>query len=239
MKHITLINNGNTNNSINKIENKNNVSEEIKLKIISVLLWKNLLDFKESKNIITISDVKKYMNELYHNKKINLDEYIQIWVEAGAMKIWNYLILKWYITKEILNEALKIQKNDKDWRTLWSILLEEKSLYNSVEEELTFEKLSEALNVLWIRKLWEYLAHLGIIKYDQISYYLEQQRLKWKPIWKLLVEEWIISQIKLNEILKDLWVKIKLEDLSLDLDGNSGEFETISSDDIWWVNYLK
>ncbi len=192
------------------------LSAKIKEKIISILFSKNLLDYDKSRSLETLSDVKKYMARLYNENKITLNEYINIGVNSWAMKLWNYLVLKWYITKEILNEALAIQKQEKNKRSLWEILIEEKTLYNTKEEELTFELLNEALEALWIRRLWEYLAHIWIIKYEQIWYYLEQQKNRKKPLWKLLVEDWKISQKKMNAILTELWIEIKMNELVID-----------------------
>lgn len=207
------------------------LSEIIKEKIISILTSKNLIDYKNAKSLETLSDVKKYMAKLYNENKITLNEYIDIWVNSWAMKLWNYLVLKWYVSKEILHEALILQKQEKNKRSLWEILLEEKTLYNTKEEELTFEQLNEALEALWIRRLWEYLAHIWIIKYERINYYLEQQKKKKIPFWKLLVQDGKISQKKLNSILTELWLDIHIDELAID----DNLWEVI---DYWHYSYV-
>ncbi|MDP2090141.1 MAG: hypothetical protein Q8K30_00960 [Candidatus Gracilibacteria bacterium] len=208
------------------------LSEKVKEKIITILLSKNLLEYNKSKSLDTLIDVKKYMAKLYSENKITLNEFIEIGVRSGGMKLGNYLVLKGYISKETLNEALSIQKQEKNKRSLGEILLEEKTLYNTKEEELTFPQLNEALEALGIRRLGEYLANKGIIKYEQISYYLDQQKNKKIPFGKLLVQDGKISQKKLNTILTELGLEVHMDELSIDEEIDYGNYAYVGTH-IW------
>ena len=182
-------------------------SEEIKLKIISILLWKKLISDEKAENLKSLEETKKYIIDLYKNRKIDSSTYIEIGVKSWSIKLGIFLVLKWYITKERLIKALNEINNEQEKKLLWVYLVDNKLI--------PLDLMLSSLDELWIIKLWEYLTLKWLIQHSDVKRILNKQKNN-LSFWQILIHEWIINQKELNSILSELWINMTINDLWLE-----------------------
>jgi hypothetical protein len=184
------------------------LTEETRQKIINILDKKWLIEKDDISKIKSTEDLKKHMSKLLFNWTITKNDYIEIWIEWWAMKLWNYLVLKQLITKEQLAKALKIQHKQIVKEELGLILIEEKFISD-------FEKFANALEKLWILRLWEYLLWKNKISTEDLNSFIKIQKIEKIPLWKLLVEYLKITIEDRDEAFRKLWIKTNFNDYDI------------------------
>jgi hypothetical protein len=224
---IIMINNLNRFSESNKekLSNNTNYTQDTKKKVLSILLEKWLITYTDMSKIKNFNEVRVFLAKLLHEKKISKDLYIDIWVDSWVMKMWNYLVLKWYMDKNEINNLLIKQKIENKNRLLWEMIYEEK--YINIEQLLLI------VGKLWVMKLWEYMISKKIIDYTELKKLLASQKSNWETFWKTLVHAWMISQENLNIIFIDLWIEIKLNDLDITDNYNITNKSDVIINDPW------
>lgn len=191
-------------NKENKLNNTSTQENEIKEKIISILTSWKIAWMVNVENIQTFNQAMKYLKRLFDTRLLTKEEYIQIWIESWAIKIWEYLIYKWIITKKDRDFVLEIQELKWNNKSFWDTLINEKIL--------TREKLNIALLDLWLFKIWEYLLENSTLTEKKLkeAISIQQNENSEKSLWQILVETWTISFEELDEALdffniKKIW----------------------------------
>jgi hypothetical protein len=148
------------------------------------------------------------MKALIKDDIMSEDTYMQICIQAWAIKLWQYLVYKNFITKEELNTILEEQKKSEKFKNmhLWEILIEKKVI--------DYEKLTKALEEFWVIRLWEYLIWKWIINELQLNMFIKIQKYKHIQLWKILVEYNVLNQKELNDILETLSIQLTNYDFS-------------------------
>jgi hypothetical protein len=144
---------------------------------------------------------------LLESRKLNKQQYIQIFLNSWAIMLWEYLIYKWIITQNEHKKALDIQK--KENKKYWEILLEK-----NIIKDNKYSEYSIALQELWIIRLWEYYLWNWTISPHQLNMFLKIQKVKNKAFWQILIDFNIITKEELEKVLYDiLWIKINYDKL--------------------------
>lgn len=204
------INNKETNNEEVLIVHENKPIENTR-KLIKKLIEDKLITPFQANNIVTHKEIEIYMYELFKNWKITKNKYLEYFISSWIILLWDYLVHKWIISYEQKEEAYKKQLElNNSWieQKFWEILINEKIIKDD-----TLKLLSQALEELWIIKLWEYFVWNWIITSSQLNLFLKVQKHKNLNLGQILVKFEIITQDELKIILKKLWINYKYFDI--------------------------
>lgn len=198
----------------------------IKNKLINLLWdqWIKKIYVNYINELVSIEDITKYLKYLVGKDIISKSDYFLFSWKTWLIWLGIYLISKDIINQKDFLKAMKIQNelkqqmiNEKlewnletNYKTIWEILVDEWFIDN-------LKKFHEALDELWIIRIWESVVKDRIISKDKMDSIIkiheiekkiaEKYWLKCRKIWEIIVEQTNINKTEMNKILDKKWIK--------------------------------